>query len=141
MLQFLNTAGGLVQNGFGEYLLIFKNGKWDLPKGLQEQGESPEQAALREVTEECGLAQLVLGKALAISRHSYYLNGELCFKKTQWFWMYVKGRPALQPQSEEGIERCLWCAPDKLLECLQNSYPSIQWLFRRAALSPSLHRA
>ena len=134
MLQFLNTAGGLVQNDFGEYLLIFKNGKWDLPKGLIETGEQPEQAALREVAEECGFTALQLGKALPTTKHSYWMNDVMYFKKTQWFRMYAEGRPSLQPQQEEGIERCLWCPPDELGTYLAQSYPSIQWLFRRAGI-------
>jgi len=36
----INAGGGLVQNTEGEYLLIFRNGLWDLPKGKQEEGIS-----------------------------------------------------------------------------------------------------
>jgi ADP-ribose pyrophosphatase len=135
MLLFLNASGGLVQNGFGEYLLIFKYGKWDLPKGLPEADEQPEQTALREIAEECGLLTLQLGEALPVTRHSYWQDGILCFKKTQWFRMYVEGRPDLQPQPEEGIERCLWCPPDELASYLVQSYPSVRWLFRRAGIA------
>ena len=51
----VEAAGGLVQNKKGAYLFIFRRGKWDLPKGKIDKGESEEDAAVREVSEECGI--------------------------------------------------------------------------------------
>ncbi|MBR5072916.1 MAG: NUDIX domain-containing protein [Bacteroidales bacterium] len=45
----VNAAGGLVSNRRGDYLLISRNGLWDLPKGHQEAGEDIRTTAMREV--------------------------------------------------------------------------------------------
>jgi len=132
MVKFITAAGGLVQNSFGEYLLIFRNGKWDLPKGKQDDGETLLQTALREVGEECGLDFITPGPFIAHTRHSYWLHDVLVFKQVSWYYMYVEGRPTPRPQTEEGIEKCCWCTLDEAAQLLNESYPSIRWLFRRA---------
>lgn len=49
-------SAGLVLVKDGEYLLLhYDAGHWDFPKGHLEKGESPEQAALRELKEETGI--------------------------------------------------------------------------------------
>ena len=55
MFRFIEAAGGLVQNSNGDYLIIFRYGKWDLPKGKLETNERIQDAALREVSEETGI--------------------------------------------------------------------------------------
>jgi len=132
MLTFIIAAGGLVQNSFGEYLLICRNGKWDLPKGKQDNGESLIQTALREVAEECGLDFITPGPFIAHTWHSYWQNNLLVFKQTYWYYMFVTGQPKCHPQTEEGIEQCRWCTPEETLLYLNESYPSIRWLLRRA---------
>jgi len=132
MVKFINAAGGLVQNEFGEYLLILRNGKWDLPKGKQDDGEELSFTALREVGEECGIKELVLSKPIASTQHSYWLDDLLVFKKTQWYHIYTPGRPKPCPQTQEGIEQCCWCSPKEAAQLLSQSYPSIRWLFQRA---------
>jgi 8-oxo-dGTP pyrophosphatase MutT (NUDIX family) len=132
MVKFITAGGGLVQNGFGEFLLIFRDGKWDLPKGKQDEGETLVQTALREVHEECGLDNIVPGPFIAATWHSYWLNNVLVFKQTHWFYMYVEERPRYHPQAEEGIEQCIWCTAEEATSCLSESYPSIRWLFQRA---------
>jgi len=132
MVKFINAGGGLVQNDFGEYLLILRNGKWDLPKGKQDDGEALSSTARREVSEECGIKELTLLKSIASTRHSYWLDGVLIFKKTQWFHLYAAGRPEPCPQTEEGIELCRWCTPEEAALLLSQSYPSVKWLFQRA---------
>ena len=52
----VRAAGGLVENSEGAFLFIFRNGKWDLPKGKMEKGEKKKETALREVEEECGIS-------------------------------------------------------------------------------------
>jgi 8-oxo-dGTP pyrophosphatase MutT (NUDIX family) len=51
----MNTAGGIVINKGNQVLLIFRKGKWDLPKGKSENGESLKKTAKREVVEETGI--------------------------------------------------------------------------------------
>ena len=60
----IEAAGGLVFNQKNEILMIFRNGKWDLPKGKLEAGESVESCAVREVEEECGVSDLKIIKKL-----------------------------------------------------------------------------
>ena len=54
-LPVIASAGGLVCNRFHHILLIFKRGKWDMPKGRVEVDQPKDAAALREVNEETGL--------------------------------------------------------------------------------------
>lgn len=131
-MMIIRAGGGLVQNDYGEYLLMYRNGKWDLPKGHQDDGETLAKTALREVREECGVTELRIGKLIGCTWHSYWTFRQLIFKQTHWFYMYTPGRPALCPQVEEGIERCCWCPPNEVAQHLLQSYPSVRWLFHRA---------
>ncbi len=54
-IVFVRAAGGFVSAPDGRMLLILRNGRWDLPKGKVEPGETLLQAALREVQEETGI--------------------------------------------------------------------------------------
>ncbi|MBV9986191.1 MAG: NUDIX domain-containing protein, partial [Chitinophagaceae bacterium] len=99
------AAGGLVQNENGELLMIYRRGKWDLPKGKLDKGESIEACALREVTEETGVRNLQLGALIDIGYHEYfdkYLQQEV-IKETHWFRMSATGTQHLVPQTEEDI--------------------------------------
>ena len=59
--EVIQAAGGVVTNDREELLLIFRRGKWDLPKGKLDPGETLEACALRETSEETGLQHLQLG--------------------------------------------------------------------------------
>ena len=60
----IQAGGGLVENEKGEILFMFRRGKWDLPKGKLDPGESLENCALREVKEETGIRILELKRFL-----------------------------------------------------------------------------
>ena len=106
--KIMDAAGGLVKMK-DSYLWIFRNNKWDLPKGKVEIKESFKQAALREVQEECGLDNsLEIVKLLYTSFHVYENFGERILKRTFWYLMNYNGNDSLKPQSEEGITRALW---------------------------------
>jgi 8-oxo-dGTP pyrophosphatase MutT (NUDIX family) len=121
----IDAAGGLVLNEQGEILLIKRRGKWDLPKGKAEPGESPEQTALREVEEECGLTGLILERFLTRTYHIYKLNKDLMLKKTDWFEMKYKGESTPVPLLKEDISQANWIKHFRLKEVYDNTYTSI----------------
>lgn len=109
MFKVIEAAGGLVKNKKNELLFIRRMGKWDLPKGKIEKGESLEQAALREVEEETGLKELILEEFLNNTFHIYTeRNGEKILKTTYWFKMTYVGNSQPIPQKEEGISEVSW---------------------------------
>ena len=122
----ITAAGGLVKNNKSEYLLIFRNGKWDLPKGKLDKKENIEQCALREVREECGIKKLSIVKRLQSSFHIYSVNEKQILKRTVWFEMKCDDESELKPQKEEGIERAEWKNKDEAKKLLENSYASLK---------------
>jgi 8-oxo-dGTP pyrophosphatase MutT (NUDIX family) len=108
LFKIIEAAGGIVYNEAGHTLLIFRSGSWDLPKGKIDPGESPEQAALREVQEETGLVQLELGPYLGPTYHTYQDGkGRRILKRTFWYRMH-SSQTELHPQAEEHIEKAEW---------------------------------
>jgi 8-oxo-dGTP pyrophosphatase MutT (NUDIX family) len=132
--QLIKAAGGLVKNDRSEYLFIFRNKRWDLPKGKVEKGEKMREAALREVEEECGVKILQNKETLCRTYHFYELGGKIVLKKTNWYNMTVKGVPNLIPQKEEGITKAEWLSKDQLSPVLSNTYPLIRDVLQKAAL-------
>ena len=124
-LKVIKAAGGFVKNGYGDYLFIYRLGKWDLPKGKVDAGESMKKAAVREVEEECGIQVDYLGQKLVTSYHTYQLKGEVVLKKTNWYEMGVNKAPKLKPQHEEDITEAIWLPKDKFSKVLKNTYPLI----------------
>ncbi len=109
MFKVIEAAGGVVSNKHGEILFIHRIGRWDLPKGKIEKGESLEQAALREIEEETGLKELILEEFLNNTFHIYTeRNGEKILKTTYWFKMNYVGNETPKPQTEEGITAVSW---------------------------------
>lgn len=125
-VRWIEAAGGYVLNPEGEVLLIFRRGKWDLPKGKIDQGENAREAAIREVEEECGIQNLFIREKLIDTYHCYQQNNSFILKKTHWFIMTSNYRGELTPQLEEGIHKAEWRNPDSLLSLYDNTYPSIQ---------------
>jgi 8-oxo-dGTP pyrophosphatase MutT (NUDIX family) len=125
----IDAAGGLVHNENNEYLLIFRKGKWDLPKGKIDEGETPEQAALREVEEECGVRDLMIGKELAPSYHTYEQEGLRILKKTYWYDM-TSAQQEFTPQAEEDIEKVEWQNLGADVVEKLDTYPNIRLILR-----------
>lgn len=128
----VNAGGGLVSNRRGDYLLISRNGLWDLPKGHQETGEDIRTTALREVQEETGINDLQLRDLICVTDHCYRRNGLWHLKHTWWFDMLYDAPLDLTPQREEDISRAAWVARSSLTPFLLNTYPSIVEVFRAA---------
>lgn len=101
--KFVEAAGGIVQSDSG-FLFILRHGLWDIPKGKLDAGESPEEGAVREIEEECGLIRPEIIKHLLNTWHTYEHKGKQVLKKTYWFWLRESDQQAeLIPQQEEGI--------------------------------------
>lgn len=128
LYKIVEAAGGVVRNNDGEILMIYRLGKWDLPKGKLEEGESIEEGAVREVIEECGIANLRVLKELPITYHTYSIGDKKILKRTYWYEMHTKHVGELVPQIEEHIEKAQWINPDFLDEYMGNTYASIHWL-------------
>ena len=128
----VNAGGGLVSNRRGDYLLISRNGLWDLPKGHQDPGEDISMTALREVQEETGIDQLELRDLICITDHCYMRNGKWHLKHTWWYDMLYTDPTDLTPQTEEDISKAAWVAKSSLPPYLLNTYPSIIEVFREA---------
>lgn len=121
----INAAGGVIENENGEILMIFRNGKWDLPKGKQEEGEAIEETAVREVQEECSISTIETGELLCITHHTYNMNGEDILKDTYWYKMKTSSTESLKPQMEEGIDEVRWFKKHELDWVAEKIWPSV----------------
>ena len=128
----VNAGGGLVSNRRGDYLLISRNGLWDLPKGHQDPGEPIEVTALREVCEETGIRDMELRELICITDHCYRRDGIWHLKHTWWYDMLHTDPTDLTPQLEEDIAKAAWVARSSLPPFLLNTYPSIAEVFKEA---------
>lgn len=127
------SAGGVVVrriDGDVHALLIrdpYHN--WGLPKGHVEEGEGAAEAALREVTEETGLADLVLGPELDTIDWYFRLQGRLVHKFCSF---YLMGSPDGEtvPEVEEGITECVWLPVGEALDTI--TYDNARAVLARA---------
>ena len=123
------AGGGLVVNQKGKVLFIKRNGKWDLPKGKVDKGETIESAAIREVEEETGVSGLTIDRFLKTTYHVFKRNGEYRLKQTHWFVMSTSYSGNLIPEKSEGIVKVRWKGTRKIKKALRNSYMNIKILF------------
>jgi 8-oxo-dGTP pyrophosphatase MutT (NUDIX family) len=130
--KLVQAAGGLVKNQDREILLIFRRGKWDLPKGKLDKNETILDCAIREVKEETGLTKIKAGKAIDITYHTYTEFGKHILKESHWYMMYVKGEEILTPQVEEDITEIRWVKKDDLKSYMNNTFPAIAGLLKNA---------
>ena len=125
--EIIIAAGGKVTNIEEKILFIFRLGKWDLPKGKVEVGETLKQAAIREVEEECGITYLTILRHLKDTYHIYELNDKLVLKQSVWYEMKTNDTSELVPQTEENITDARWMTDEEIQqEVLNNTYPSIK---------------
>jgi len=123
--QFIEAAGGIVQRE-NKFLFIKRNGFWDIPKGKLEKGESPEQGAVREIEEECGLIQPIIKRHLVDTWHTYEHKGKMVLKKTYWYWLAEgEKKMHLVPQIEEGITELGYFEKGKFELIKENTFLSI----------------
>jgi ADP-ribose pyrophosphatase YjhB (NUDIX family) len=125
MHRFVLAAGGVVMDEGGRLLAIRRLGVWDLPKGKVETKEVVEDAAVREVQEECGLEEVHLVRWLTATWHTYERKGKAHLKRTEWFLMRSSSKEKLSAQSEEGIEEVRWLSAEEVRMMETDTYPSL----------------
>jgi 8-oxo-dGTP pyrophosphatase MutT (NUDIX family) len=121
----IKAGGGMVYDK-DKLLFIFRKGKWDLPKGKLDEGESLDVCALREVEEETGLNELQLEELLHVSYHTYSEKDKNILKETHWYLMKGNSEAALSPQKAEGIDECTWSRIADKENYLGNSYALVR---------------
>ena len=129
--QPVEAAGGIVWSPYGAILLIFRHGKWDLPKGKLEQGESISEAAEREVAEECGIKALTLNYFYGTSYHTYWQFNQRMLKITYWYDMSCTDPQNINPQTEEGIETIRWMDTQGLQRAMGQTFPNLYDILSR----------
>ena len=125
----VEAAGGLVRHQDGRFLFIYRNDKWDLPKGRIEKNEPIRIAAVREVEEETGVDGLEIVKPLIETFHVFNRNGKYKLKKTFWFEMKTTSTVTLTPQLNEGIEQAIWVFEKEIPHKFENAYENIKQVY------------
>ena len=125
----VEAAGGLVRHQDGRFLFIYRNEKWDLPKGRIEKNEPIRIAAVREVEEETGVDGLEIVKPLIETFHVFNRNGKYKLKKTFWFEMKTASTITLTPQFNEGIEQAVWVFEKEIPHKFENAYENIKQVY------------
>jgi 8-oxo-dGTP pyrophosphatase MutT (NUDIX family) len=123
---YIEAAGGLIEQN-NKYLFIYRLGKWDLPKGKIDKGESAPQAAIRECEEECAITGLNIVKEIESTYHIYPYKQVHALKTTYWFLMRSSHTGTLRPQTEENIEKVEWLDVNAIkTTVLPNTYLSVR---------------
>ena len=125
----VEAAGGLVEHKDGRYLFIYRNNKWDLPKGKIQKNEKPIEAAIREVGEETRVSELIPVKPLIVTFHIFKANKKYKLKKTNWYLMKSSFNSNLIPQIEENIIRAEWKKKEEIPQLLEQAYENIKLIF------------
>ena len=117
------SCGGVILDGRKVLLVQVKNMKgkkiWTFPKGHIEAGETPRQAALREVLEETGYKASIIRPMIRV-KYAFTFQGNYIKKMVQWYLMKKLGRIGKHDASE--ILSIRWVSLLKAHELVQ--YPS-----------------
>ena len=132
--KFIEAAGGVVFRK-NKLLFIFRSNKWDLPKGKIDNGESSNEAAIREVAEECGIEGHEIVKKLPSTFHIYkspYIDslGQWILKETHWFEMIYSGLENGVPETKENITKIKWLAKNEIEDILKNTYRNLKQIIK-----------
>jgi ADP-ribose pyrophosphatase YjhB (NUDIX family) len=126
--KYVLAAGGVVHNERGESLMIYRNHRWDLPKGHVDGEESDEECAVREIAEETGVEGAKIVRFLCNTLHSFDVYGVWEIKRTAWYELEADTTET-KPQAEEGISCAKWCSEEEVAENLKTTYPTIREVF------------
>ena len=126
MFKLIEASGGLVKNiKTNDFLFIFRNKKWDLPKGRINKNEEVKNAAIREVEEETGVQNLSIIKPLNTTYHIFKKNRKYRLKKTFWYLMHTDYSNKLTPEKKEGIDKAVWIEKNAIVTLKSTMYQNI----------------
>tara|TARA_B100000963_G_scaffold273458_1_gene241682 strand:+ start:11569 stop:12180 length:612 start_codon:yes stop_codon:yes gene_type:complete len=126
MFKLIEASGGLVKNiKTNRFLFIFRNNKWDLPKGRINKNEEVKTAAIREVEEETGVKNLSIIKPLNTTYHVFKKNRKYRLKKTFWYLMHTDYSNKLTPEKKEGIDKAVWIEKNAIVTLNSTMYQNI----------------
>ena len=132
MFKLIEAAGGLVRNlKTNHFLFIFRNKKWDLPKGRINKNEEVQKAAIREVEEETGVENLSITKPLNTTYHIFKRNRKYRLKKTFWYLMETDYNGELTPEIKEGIEKAIWIDKKLIVSLKSQMYQNINLIISK----------
>lgn len=131
------SAGGLVYRKTGEEyqfaLIKSLDGQWTYPKGHIEKQEKTEDAAIRETTEEIGLAHIRIIKLIEKSDYWFKFNDELIHKFVYFYLMQDDSLDPLTPQIEE-IQDAQWFSPKEAIDAIGYKKQNLPILLKSCAL-------
>ena len=126
MFKLIEASGGLVKNiKTNHFLFIFRNKKWDLPKGRINKNEEVKTAAIREVEEETGVQNLSIIKPLNTTYHVFKKKRKYRLKKTFWYLMHTDYSNKLTPEKKEGIDKAVWIEKNAIVTLKSTMYQNI----------------
>lgn len=128
-LKVITAAGGMVFNSKKEILFIHRKGRWDLPKGKVDKGETLQEAAIREIEEETGVKDLQIVGFIDTTYHILKRNGKYKLKETYWYKMFTEYDGKLTPETKEGIKKAKWKNFEKSQKAIHDSYENVKLLF------------
>lgn len=132
LYQPIDAAGGVVEDEDGSVLMIYRRGRWDLPKGKRDDGEAIDACAVREVSEETGLQGIELSGKVCDTYHIYAQRGQQLVKTTSWYRMKGSNVEPLSPQAEESIQEARWISREELGPIAFKSYEAIREVLHAA---------
>lgn len=122
----IDAAGGIVKNTKGQILFIYKNKRWDLPKGQVRRKEKKTEAAIREISEECGVKKLDLLRKIGKTYHIGSKKGKRFFKTTHWYEINCEDEYNTSPDLSEGITEVRWINVPISTFYFENTYLNLQ---------------
>lgn len=132
--NWVEAAGGVVIHDTDQILFIKRYGKWDIPKGHIKKDEKPDECALREIGEECGITGSTITGQLRPTYHIYPYGNKYYLKKTFWFLLDYKGPYETSPQLSEGITEATWLPYGKLPGIMNETWASVSDVLNEVSL-------